>query len=87
MSTNPAERVLPGRSCSRGGTRRAARVLGESANDERGEEQERRLDGCGVVETNRDWPASPALPLEDCELLLAAGKRLTLAPLAGRLGS
>ena len=74
---------LAGRGGCRAGSRGAARVLGQPANDERREEEERRIDRCAAVETNRDRAAPPALPLEDCEFLLAARERITLAPLAG----
>src|SRR5262249_30073623 len=55
----------------------------EPADDERGEQQLRRLDRAEVVDGNPDGPSAPAFAVEDCELALAVDERVALAPGAG----
>jgi hypothetical protein len=70
------------RSCRPACRRRG--ILRERANDERGEEEQSRLDRPGIVGTDDDWSPSPALTVEDGHLSLAVDKRVALAPAAGR---
>src|SRR5262249_24323396 len=55
----------------------------EPADDERGEQQLGGLDRAEVVDGDPDGPPTPAFAVEDCELALAVGQGVALAPGAG----
>jgi hypothetical protein len=76
--------VLSGGGCSGSRSRGSAGVVGESANYERGKEQQSGFNGCRVVETNPNRPVPPTLPLQGCQLVVTRGERVPLSPLTGR---
>jgi hypothetical protein len=61
-----------------------ARVLSESADDERRKEEKAELHRVGGFDDDLDRPPAPALAVEDGELPIALGERGALAPVAGR---
>src|SRR5580765_270927 len=84
--SRPARRWLAGRARhggSRTGRGVVRRVDRELAHDETGEEEEPRFDGLAVGDAHGHRPATPALAVEDDELLVAVYQRVVLAPVAG----